>query len=849
MTDFSTSPKPTASFNEALSFQKIFEAQNNPILVLSPSLKILGCTEAYLKETLLTREQLLGKSVFDAFPDNPEAGESLSSVKLRASLQQVLASKQAHQMEVTRYDIPDPNHSASFIERYWSILNTPILDERGEVLYILNEATNVTEAEKSKKNLLESEEREKVALAEVEQQRLRLERLFAQAPAAMAVLEGPNLEFKEINDAYQQLFPGRKLLGLALFEALSELKGQPIEEIVQHVITTGETFEGKEILIPVARYKDQPVEDIYWNFIYQALYDAQGKINGMFIFALDVTPFVEARQQVEKSAEDLKALNLELEARVERRTQEVQKAQADAERQRQRFERLFMDAPTAICILAGPNLVYELVNPVYAGLFPDRELLGKPILEALPEIGHNKAYETFSEVYRTGITHEEPELLIPFTSPHGFLEDRYFRYIQQARTNEEGIVDGVLVFAIEVTEQVAARKAVEENANNLRLITDSLPVLIGYLDRDRVYRFTNKAYEAWFPIKSEDLLGRRVQDVVGEKAYNNTKGYMDRALAGERLSFEATMPYREDFVKHIKTDYVPDVRGGEVVGFYTLVTDVTDQVEARLKIETSAQQASAIAVELAAANEDLRLANLDLADANQQLTHTNKDLDNFIYTASHDLKAPISNIEMLLRELQVELPQESLKGHEVKAIIKMMQNSIDRFKKSIASLTEITKLQKDHDQAAQTVNLQEVVQEVQLDMQQIILASGAKVESTIRNDAMVSFSEKNLRSVVYNLLSNAIKYRHPDRNPLVKISCQPEEDYVVLVIQDNGLGINPKQKTKLFTMFSRFHDHVEGSGIGLYMVKRILDNAQGKIEVESTVGEGTTIKVYLKRAE
>ncbi|QHL87625.1 PAS domain-containing protein [Nibribacter ruber] len=838
---------PSSSFDtesspgEGLSFQKIFELQNNLNILLSTSFHIIAVTNAYEQETFISREQAIGKSVFEVFPDNPEVGREGSSGKLKASLEQALTSKQPCQVELIRYDITDPAMPGRFIERYWSVVNTPILNEKGEVTRILHEAKNITEAEKAKKDLQESEDREKIALAQVEQQRLRLERLFAQVPAAMAILEGPDLEFKEINDAYQHLFPGRKLLGLPLFEALSELKGQPIEDIVEHVITTGETFEGKEILIPLARHEGQPLEDIYWNFIYQALYDAQGKINGMFIFALDVTPFVEARQQVEKSAEELKALNQELEARVERRTRDVQKAQAEAERQRQRLERLFMNAPSAICILSGPELVYELVNPVYAGLFPDRKLLGKPILEALPEIKDNKVYRTFREVYATGITHEEPELLIPFKSPEGLWEDRYFRFIQQARTNEEGKIDGVLVFAIEVTEQVIARKAVEETANNLRLITDSLPVLIGYLDRDRVYRFTNKAYESWFPIKSEDLLGRKVLDVVGEEAYNATKGYMDRALAGERLSFEATMPYREDFVKHIKTDYVPDVRDGQVLGFYTLVTDVTEQVEARKRMERSSEEARGLAQELAGTNEDLRLAN-------QQLTHTNKDLDNFIYTASHDLKAPISNIEMLLKELQVELPQESLQESEVQAIIKMMQNSIDRFKKTIASLTEITKLQKDHDQAAQTVNLKTMVQEVQLDMQQSILASGARLEVNLREDAQVSFAEKNLRSVVYNLLSNAIKYRHPERSPVVRVSCEPEDAYVVLIVQDNGLGINPKQQHKLFTMFSRFHDHVEGSGVGLYMVKRILDNAEGKIEVQSAVGVGSTFKVYLKRA-
>ncbi|UOQ76558.1 ATP-binding protein [Hymenobacter sp. 5516J-16] len=109
----------------------------------------------------------------------------------------------------------------------------------------------------------------------------------------------------------------------------------------------------------------------------------------------------------------------------------------------------------------------------------------------------------------------------------------------------------------------------------------------------------------------------------------------------------------------------------------------------------------------------------------------------------------------------------------------------------------------------------------------------------------MTFAEKNLRSVVYNLLSNALKYRHPDRAPHVQICCQPQEGYQVLEVQDNGLGLNLQQgQDKLFAMFQRLHTHVEGSGIGLYMVKRMVENAGGRIEVQSELGRGSVFRVY-----
>ncbi|WP_338088601.1 PAS domain-containing protein [Pontibacter litorisediminis] len=549
---------------------------------------IEAATDELLKETFKAREDIIGKHLFDAFPDNPDSPQASATSSLRASLEEVLRTGKPHRLDIQQYDIADPQHPGKFLERYWNVTNIPICDELGEVAYILHETINVTEEAITKRRLAESLKREEQATAFGAQQRVRLERLFEQAPAALAILEGPDLVYKEINESYQQLFPGRKLVGLPLFEALPELEDQPMAAVIRNVFNTGETFEGKEVLVPVARYDGQPVENIYWNFINQAIFNTRGEVDGILIFALDVTEFINTKQELEKKTESLLELNRELEDRVRLRTFELQQAEAEAESQRKRLEGLFMQAPAAICILDGPDLVYTLVNPVYEQLFPGRKLLGRSILEVLPEIEHNPAYRSFQKVYETGITHEEAELLIPFVRPQdGVMENRYFRFIQQARYNNKKQVDGVVVFALEVTEQVKARIAVEASEQQLKLITNALPVLIGYLDKEERYRFANKAYEEWFHMSSSEILGKTIREVVGEAAYQNVKAYIARGLAGEMLEFEATMPYREDFVKHIHVCYIPDVRGGGVHGFYTLVTDVTEQVSARKTLEAN----------------------------------------------------------------------------------------------------------------------------------------------------------------------------------------------------------------------------------------------------------------------
>ena len=234
----------------------------------------------------------------------------------------------------------------------------------------------------------------------------------------------------------------------------------------------------------------------------------------------------------------------------------------------------------------------------------------------------------------------------------------------------------------------------------------------------------------------------------------------------------------------------------------------------------------------------------ELRDNNEQLTRANVDLDNFIYTASHDLKAPISNIEGLLDALLSELPPATAASPEVQPILALMEDSVNRFKRTIEHLTEVSKLQKEHGRPTEPVDLAAVIRDVCLDLEPLIQSTGAELVVDVAAAPMVLFAEKNLRSVVFNLLSNALKYRAPGRPPHVRLRAWPEGALVVLEVQDNGLGFDATHQARLFGLFQRFHDHVEGSGVGLYMVKRMLENAGGRIEARSEVGSGSTFRVH-----
>jgi signal transduction histidine kinase len=112
---------------------------------------------------------------------------------------------------------------------------------------------------------------------------------------------------------------------------------------------------------------------------------------------------------------------------------------------------------------------------------------------------------------------------------------------------------------------------------------------------------------------------------------------------------------------------------------------------------------------------------------------------------------------------------------------------------------------------------------------------------------LIRFSARNLRSIVYNLVGNALKYRAPGRPPVVELACHTTPQHHVLVVRDNGMGFEPARAGQLFGMYQRLHDHVEGSGVGLYLVRRMLEQAGGHIEAHGEPGVGATFTVHFAR--
>lgn len=296
-----------------------------------------------------------------------------------------------------------------------------------------------------------------------------------------------------------------------------------------------------------------------------------------------------------------------------------------------------------------------------------------------------------------------------------------------------------------------------------------------------------------------------------------------KALRGPELILERPDGTRRYIIPHPQPIYDDE---GNLVGASNVMTDIT-----------------------AHKKDDLEVINSELYGKNEELKKKNQDLDNFVYIASHDLKVPISNIEGLIITLSEMINEENASKETLNEVLHMMELSIERFSNTINDLTTITKVQKDiEEEIPEKVDLLELIEDIKLINGDLIANSGVRIYTNMQ-DIQISFSRKNLKSILHNLITNAIKYRSPDRTPEIHISMEKKPPYKILKIKDNGLGLEEDKQEKLFSMFKRFHNHVEGTGVGLYLVKRIITNAGGKIEIESIPAQGSTFSVFFKESD
>jgi signal transduction histidine kinase len=223
---------------------------------------------------------------------------------------------------------------------------------------------------------------------------------------------------------------------------------------------------------------------------------------------------------------------------------------------------------------------------------------------------------------------------------------------------------------------------------------------------------------------------------------------------------------------------------------------------------------------------------------NEALERANTELDRFVYSASHDLKAPLSS---LLGLIEIATKDRD----EVPRYLDMMKvriHDMEAFIKEIIAYSRNTRLEI----TPQNVELRNAAEDVISSLMFTNLTANVVIENKIPPDLRVRTDLTRLRVVLTNLISNSMKYSdHEKRNPFILIEAKQDGGETAIVIKDNGIGIDREHLDKVFNMFFRGSEKSKGSGLGLYIVKETLAKLNGSISVESTLGEGSTFVVTI----
>jgi signal transduction histidine kinase len=238
--------------------------------------------------------------------------------------------------------------------------------------------------------------------------------------------------------------------------------------------------------------------------------------------------------------------------------------------------------------------------------------------------------------------------------------------------------------------------------------------------------------------------------------------------------------------------------------------------------------------------KDIKEREQKILEQNQELLKTNSDLDRFVYSASHDLRAPLSSIMGL-----VHLSKLTTEESELRKYLEMIGSRVkdlDRVTKDILNYSKNARTEIQSEE----VDIEEIIQQVWDELRFDLNASSIKLVKSLPEKMIVKTDKDRLKIILSNLFSNAIKYANTTlEHPRVVSSGEIINNFFLLEIADNGIGIATQHQSRIFDMFYRATEKSNGSGLGLFIVKETIDKLKGEIAMTSEFGKGTSFKIKI----
>ncbi|WP_103667077.1 ATP-binding protein [Pseudanabaena sp. BC1403] len=357
----------------------------------------------------------------------------------------------------------------------------------------------------------------------------------------------------------------------------------------------------------------------------------------------------------------------------------------------------------------------------------------------------------------------------------------------------------------EINDRMQAEAALRRSEEQLRLITNALPVLIAYVDQHQRYRFNNKAYEDWLGQSPDDIYGSKIKTVWGIECYERMKVYVKLALMGQAITYENEITLKDGLPCSVNVTYIPHLdEQKKVIGFFALTSDISD----RKAIE--------------------------------------RMKDEFIAVVSHELRTPLTSLHSALKILATgRLGSLSRDG---KQMLEIADDNTERLVRLVNNVLDLQRIESGEvKMEKQICNVSALMIQATESMQPMAQQQGV-VLAVKPIDIKILVDSDYIVQALTNLLSNAIKFSTTDGTVWLTAESKSNTE-VLFSVRDQGQGI---PSDKLESIFERFQQvdssdsrRKGGTGLGLTICRKIIEQHEGKIWAESTLGEGSTFSFTL----
>ncbi len=605
--------------------------------------------------------------------------------------------------------------------------------------------------------------------------------------------------------------------------------------LLESVLQGGEPVTFQDV--PMLFYRHGNTEEVFWTFCYSPIMTEDGHIEGILATCLETTQGVRARQQLEQN--------------------------------QQKLLTSFHESPVGIAIISREKLTFRMANPFYGhlvGRTPD-EIIGKSLLEALPELAGQGFDQLLQEVVATGKPFIANEVAVDIVR-NNQLETIYVDLTYQPQRETDNQISGVLVVAVDVSQQVKARQKIEKSEASLQAAIELAQLGTWYIDAITGITTYSERLQSWLGLE-DALLRAEVSPRIHPKDQVKIRLAIQKALEkGSAGLFDEVYTITnaitgQNRIIRASGQTLFDAAGNPL-SLSGTAQDVTIQQQLQLALENEVQ----IRIEeLAAINDALRVTNDRLATTNDELTEStallvrsNENLQKFAYVASHDLQEPLRKIQQFGDLLQRQYADST--GEQLDYLLRM-QAAASRMSLLIKDLLNFSRIATQRDES-KILSLSDVLHSALAVLELVIVETNAQIE--VDPLPQMKGDHTQLSQLFQNLLSNALKFSRVDlsgrpsipqiaiRYKLVDatdlpLSVKPgrfSTQYHYMAVADNGIGFDERYLDRIFQVFQRLHGKMAftGTGIGLSIVEKVVINHGGAITASSQPGEGSTFHVY-----